>query len=1024
MLVLWLAVFLCGGAAFASYYDAANDGDSPESAYILATLEDLKLLCRRIDDGTEPSGKYYRLEADIDITQSDSWQGLGTSNNPFTGHLDGNNHTINMNITGRGLYDGLVRYMGNPREDNSLAGIKDLNITGSISGRCSSPFVHYLMSGTVEGCSFDGTVTVAEDSEYYAGGIAAHMLGGIVRACSVRAEISAGKYAGGIAGEITAGDIIDCTVELVTLITGRYTGGIAGRIAQSFGGNLQNNRWPDAYSISGEGSYVEPDTPQGMSWNGHRYQFYDEAMTWEEAKARCESQGGHLATITSEAEQQFIMSVLEGTGTGFWLGAQSNSFGWWSWVTDEAFEEQYSNFSEGRPDGSGGFLWISAYSDSNRGKWDNVPGGSWGFICEWDDEPKEIEVVPVSSYFQRWLDTRPSSPAPDDDIGYGAIPDPVDTSHLNSNPPRNEFISSSIYAAEDTLPESYDIRKVTGLPPVRNQGKYQTCWAFASLGAMEINYMMQNMKTLGESPDLSELHLAWFAHEDDSGSAAYVLNKGGNPSDAISFLNKKTSPILESDMPYASADRVLDFLGGRRAESFDKVNLGLKDVLVVRGDRVTSYDASPVLDDYLTRESTMNVKKLITRYGAVYFHYYHDWQGCYDNVHTSFYSPNGKGEYHAALIVGWDDNYPAENFINNPGVNGAWLVRTSWGDKITVKQEEKQEEFVFQDNGCFWMSYAQAGPGERGLNMLRVFTVKEESEDTKGYSNNENGPNRHITSEWQANIFRSSRNENLTDIAFYTTDNNVEYEVYVNRLRSIDGSRPSDPGEAGVPLVSGTQARAGYIEIPLPQPVALYDGDYYSVIIRMKLTSEYKYHAAVEGSISGWASPDVREREGFFAEGDPVPSKWEDGRTIDGGPYNACITSITVPRRAIILSTPPSIETLSLSPGDTGREYRYQLIASGNPAPLWRCGSLPDGLTLSSEGLISGIPGRAGEYEIDVLAVNDAGIDSAALTLRVRDSGSSSDGDGGGGGCSLGYGVLGGIVMSGFAGCMLRRKRL
>lgn len=37
---------------------------------------------------------------------------------------------------------------------------------------------------------------------------------------------------------------------------------------------------------------------------------------------------------------------------------------------------------------------------------------------------------------------------------------------------------------------------------------------------------------------------------------------------------------------------------------------------------------------------------------------------------------------HAVLIVGWDDNYPKENFLadHQPPEDGAWIVRNSWGE--------------------------------------------------------------------------------------------------------------------------------------------------------------------------------------------------------------------------------------------------------------------------------------------------------------------------------------------------------
>ena len=42
----------------------------------------------------------------------------------------------------------------------------------------------------------------------------------------------------------------------------------------------------------------------------HQYRIFYDALTWEEAKAACEAKGGHLATITSEEEQQKLNTHL------------------------------------------------------------------------------------------------------------------------------------------------------------------------------------------------------------------------------------------------------------------------------------------------------------------------------------------------------------------------------------------------------------------------------------------------------------------------------------------------------------------------------------------------------------------------------------------------------------------------------------------------------------------------------------------------------------------------------------------
>lgn len=46
------------------------------------------------------------------------------------------------------------------------------------------------------------------------------------------------------------------------------------------------------------------------------------------------------------------------------------------------------------------------------------------------------------------------------------------------------------------------------LPPIKNQNPYGTCWAFSSLGMGETGQYVKK----GETVDLSELHLAYFAY--------------------------------------------------------------------------------------------------------------------------------------------------------------------------------------------------------------------------------------------------------------------------------------------------------------------------------------------------------------------------------------------------------------------------------------------------------------------------------------------------------------------------------
>ncbi len=60
-------------------------------------------------------------------------------------------------------------------------------------------------------------------------------------------------------------------------------------------------------SVQGYGIAGERYT---ADFNGHTYQFIDEDSTWEEARNFCISRGGHLATVTSAEEQQYLESLF------------------------------------------------------------------------------------------------------------------------------------------------------------------------------------------------------------------------------------------------------------------------------------------------------------------------------------------------------------------------------------------------------------------------------------------------------------------------------------------------------------------------------------------------------------------------------------------------------------------------------------------------------------------------------------------------------------------------------------------
>lgn len=68
LLIFVFSIAGFNGTAYGAYYDGSNNGDSWETAYIIASSEDLRLMRDRVNIGEDPGGKYYRLNADIDVT--------------------------------------------------------------------------------------------------------------------------------------------------------------------------------------------------------------------------------------------------------------------------------------------------------------------------------------------------------------------------------------------------------------------------------------------------------------------------------------------------------------------------------------------------------------------------------------------------------------------------------------------------------------------------------------------------------------------------------------------------------------------------------------------------------------------------------------------------------------------------------------------------------------------------------------------------------------------------------------------
>jgi len=137
--------------------------------------------------------------------------------------------------------------------------------------------------------------------------------------------------------------------------------------------------------------------------NDHWYGLMiDERLTWYEAGNAASTNvqsgfSGHLATITSQQENEFVFSIIDGVYNPvneqeWWLGGLLQNSDW-TWVTGESWV--YSNWSYIQPSGDGDANAIfNTFSCGNpEATWNDLPSyGTLWSIVEWG-EPSTANPV-------------------------------------------------------------------------------------------------------------------------------------------------------------------------------------------------------------------------------------------------------------------------------------------------------------------------------------------------------------------------------------------------------------------------------------------------------------------------------------------------------------------------------------------------------------------------------------------------------------------------------------------------------
>lgn len=220
-----------------------------KSPYLLRTLDDLILLADKVNNDTEYVGKYYNLEytrtylgkyfaldADIDMGGYKFEPIGGTTNQRFAGQLDGRGHTIKgLNVNGGSQFAaGLFGYT------DTLSVLKNIVLESPVMNAdyYSAGALVAWCNGSVENVTVNApNVTSART---VAGGVAGIVLQSVKDCHVTDGYVEGGGYVGGVVGEVHGG-ISDCSANASIYLTGSSApaGGVAGNILSGDSKNLE-----------------------------------------------------------------------------------------------------------------------------------------------------------------------------------------------------------------------------------------------------------------------------------------------------------------------------------------------------------------------------------------------------------------------------------------------------------------------------------------------------------------------------------------------------------------------------------------------------------------------------------------------------------------------------------------------------------------------------------------------------------------------------------------------------------------
>lgn len=397
----------------------------------------------------------------------------------------------------------------------------------------------------------------------------------------------------------------------------------------------------------------------------------------------------------------------------------------------------------------------------------------------------------------------------------------------------------------EILPARYDAREHGRTASVKNQGDLGTCWAFASLLALESSLLP------AEVYDFSEDNM--------SNNPNFTLGQevGGDYTMSMAYLLSWQGPVLEEEDPY----------GDGESPEFASAVKHVQEIQL------------------LPERNQEAIKQAVLSYGGVQSSLYTDLE--YANSSSEYYDPD-QGAYccpedrtpnHDVVIVGWNDDYPKENFPVEVPENGAYLCENSWGPQ-------------FGEDGFFYVSYYDMNLGKTNI----CYTSVEAADNyDKIYQSDLCGWIGQLgygeETAWAANVYQAGEAaERLQAVGFYATGNDTDYEVYlIPRIPSDPDEKGSHAFEMRRQMAKGHLEYSGYYTIQLNDAAELDVEERFAVAVRLTTPGAVHPIAIEYDTGDGKCKIDLSDGEGYIS---PDGISWNRAETMQN--CNLCLKAYTV----------------------------------------------------------------------------------------------------------------------------------